>query len=163
MIAHGHVQQIYRKHNLPNYTVFDEQRYFTPGDKPVLVEVNGVKLGVLICEDIWGNLGPLTTRPAPSLDQLKGLLASRPDAWDAKAAAAAKDAGAQALLVLNASPYHMKKSATRYGVVRERIKATGLPVIYCNLVGAQDELVFDGGSFAIDAAGEVKQIGRAHV
>ena len=156
VIAHGHVQQIYRKRNLPNYTVFDEQRYFTPGDKPVVVEVNGVKLGVLICEDIWGNLGPLTTRPEPSLDQLKGMLASRPDAWDAKAASAAKDAGAQALLVLNASPYHMKKSATRYGVVKERIKETGLPVVYCNLVGAQDELVFDGGSFALDARGEVK-------
>ena len=156
VIAQGRVQQTYRKRNLPNYTVFDEQRYFTPGDKPVVIEVNGLKLGILICEDIWGNLGPLTTRPEPSLDQLKGMLASRPDAWDAKAASTAKAAGAQALLVLNASPYHMKKSATRYGVVRQRIKETGLPVVYCNLVGAQDELVFDGGSFALDALGEVK-------
>jgi len=152
----GKIQAVYRKHNLPNYTVFDEQRYFTPGDTPVVVEVEGIKLGVLICEDIWGNLGPLTTRPEPSLDQLKGMLASRPDAWDAEAAKAAKQAGAQALLVLNASPFHMKKSATRYSVVRERIRETGLPVLYCNLVGAQDELVFDGGSFALDASGKVQ-------
>ena len=156
VLAQGKVGAIYRKRNLPNYTVFDEQRYFTPGDAPVVIEVNGLKLGILICEDIWGNLGPLTTRPEPSLDQLKGMLASRPEAWDAQAASAAKDAGAQALLVLNASPYHMKKSATRYGVVKQRIKETGLPVVYCNLVGAQDELVFDGGSFAIDALGQVK-------
>lgn len=151
----GKVAAIYRKRNLPNYTVFDEQRYFRPGDTPVVFEANGVKLGILICEDIWGNLGPLTTRPEPSLDQLKGMLASRPDAWDAKAAMAAREAGAQALLVLNASPYHMRKSATRYDVVRERIKETGLPVIYCNLVGGQDELVFDGASFALDAQGEL--------
>ena len=156
VLRDGAMAAVYRKHNLPNYTVFDEQRYFTPGDTPVVIEVDGMQLGVLICEDIWGNLGPLTTRPEPSLDQLKGMLASRPDAWDAKAASAARDAGAQALLVLNASPYHMKKSATRYSVVRERVKETGLPVIYCNLVGAQDELVFDGGSFAIDAFGRVQ-------
>ena len=156
VLKHGRVGAIYRKRNLPNYTVFDEQRYFTPGDAPLVIDVGGMQLGILICEDIWGNLGPLTTRPEPSLDQLKGLLAARPGAWDAKAASAAKDAGAQALLVLNASPYHMKKSATRYSVVGERIKETGLPVIYCNLVGAQDELVFDGGSFAIDAGGRVQ-------
>jgi NAD+ synthase (glutamine-hydrolysing) len=155
LLEGGKVAAVYRKRNLPNYTVFDEQRYFRPGDTPVVFEVNGVKLGILICEDIWGNLGPLTTRPEPSLDQLKGMLASRPDAWDAKAAMAAREAGAQALLVLNASPYHMRKSATRYDVVRERIKETGLPVVYCNLVGGQDELVFDGASFALDAQGEL--------
>ena len=156
VLQNGAVAAVYRKRNLPNYTVFDEQRYFTPGDAPVVIDVDGMRLGVLICEDIWGNLGPLTTRPEPSLDQLKGMLAARPEAWDAKAASAAKAAGAQALLVLNASPYHMKKSATRYSVVRERVRETGLPVIYCNLVGAQDELVFDGGSFAIDALGRVQ-------
>ena len=155
LIEDGRVTGVYRKRNLPNYTVFDEQRYFHPGDKPLVFEVNGLRLGILICEDIWGNLGPLTTRPEPSLDQLKGMLASRPEAWDAKAAMAARAAGAQALLVLNASPYHMRKSATRYDVVRERIKETGLPVIYCNLVGGQDELVFDGASFALDAQGEL--------
>jgi len=155
LIEGGEVTGIYRKRNLPNYTVFDEQRYFHPGDTPLVFEANGVRLGILICEDIWGNLGPLTTRPEPSLDQLKGMLASRPEAWDAKAALAARQAGAQALLVLNASPYHMRKSATRYGVVRERIKETGLPVVYCNLVGGQDELVFDGASFALDAQGEL--------
>ena len=156
VVKDGAIGAVYRKHNLPNYTVFDEQRYFTPGDAAVVVEVGGIQLGVLICEDIWGNLGPLTTRPEPSLDQLKGMLASRPEAWDAAAADAAKAGGAQALLVLNASPFHMKKSATRYSVVRERIRETGLPVVYCNLVGAQDELVFDGGSFAIDALGRVQ-------
>ena len=155
LIQAGKVAGIYRKRNLPNYTVFDEQRYFHPGDTPLVFETKGMRLGILICEDIWGNLGPLTTRPEPSLDQLKGMLASRPDAWDAKAAMAAREAGAQALLVLNASPYHMRKSATRYDVVRERIKETGLPVVYCNLVGGQDELVFDGASFALDAQGEL--------
>ena len=156
VLKQGRIGAVYRKRNLPNYTVFDEQRYFTPGDTPVVIDVEGMQLGILICEDIWGNLGPLTTRPEPSLDQLKGMLASRPEAWDAKAASAAKDAGAQALLVLNASPYHMKKSATRYSVVNERVRETGLPVVYCNLVGAQDELVFDGGSFAIDKLGRVQ-------
>jgi NAD+ synthetase len=155
LLSGGRVRAVYHKRNLPNYTVFDEQRYFTPGDQPLVFEARGLRLGILICEDVWGNLGPLTTRPEPSLDQLKGMLASRPDAWDAKAAEAARDAGAQALLVLNASPYHMRKSATRYGVVRERIKETGLPVVYCNLVGGQDELVFDGASFALDKQGEV--------
>ncbi|HEY4375160.1 MAG TPA: NAD+ synthase [Burkholderiales bacterium] len=155
LIEAGKVAGIYRKRNLPNYTVFDEERYFQPGDAPLVFECRGLKLGILICEDIWGNLGPLTTRPEPSLDQLKGMLASRPDAWDAKAAMAARQAGAQALLVLNASPYHMRKSATRYDVVKERIKETGLPVVYCNLVGAQDELVFDGASFALNAQGEL--------
>jgi NAD+ synthase (glutamine-hydrolysing) len=155
VIRDGEVAGIYRKRNLPNYTVFDEQRYFHPGDAPLVFEARGVRLGVLICEDIWGNLGPLTTRPEPSLDQLKGMLASRPDAWDAKAAMAAREAGAQALLVLNASPYHMRKSATRYDVVRERVKETGLSVIYCNMVGGQDELVFDGASFALDTQGEL--------
>ena len=156
VLKEGRIAAVYRKRNLPNYTVFDEQRYFTPGDSAVVVEVNDIKVGILICEDIWGNLGPLTTRPEPSLDQLKGMLSSRPEAWDAHAATAAKAAGAQVLLVLNASPFHMKKSATRYSVVRERIRETGLPVVYCNLVGAQDELVFDGGSFAIDALGRVQ-------
>ncbi len=155
LIEGGKVAAIYHKRNLPNYTVFDEQRYFQPGDAPLVFEAKGVRLGILICEDVWGNLGPLTTRPEPSLDQLKGMLASRPDAWDAKAALAAREAGAQALLVLNASPYHMRKSATRYDVVRERVKETGLPVVYCNLVGGQDELVFDGASFALDAQGEL--------
>ena len=155
LIGGGRVTAVYHKRNLPNYTVFDEQRYFTPGNAPLVFEARGLRLGILICEDVWGNLGPLTTRPEPSLDQLKGMLASRPDAWDAKAAQAAREAGAQALLVLNASPYHMRKSATRYGVVRERIKETGLPVVYCNLVGGQDELVFDGASFALDKQGEV--------
>jgi NAD+ synthase (glutamine-hydrolysing) len=155
LVVDGKVAGVYHKRNLPNYTVFDEQRYFQPGDAPLVFEAKGVRLGILICEDVWGNLGPLTTRPEPSLDQLKGMLASRPDAWDAKAAQAARDAGAQALLVLNASPYHMRKSATRYDVVRERVKETGLPVIYCNLVGGQDELVFDGASFALNTQGEL--------
>ena len=155
VLREGAITAIYRKHNLPNYTVFDEQRYFSSANEPIVFEVKGVKLGINICEDIWGNLGPLTTRPEPTLDQLKGQLAHRSEAWDALAPKAAKAAGAQALLVLNASPYHMRKSKTRYEVVRERIAAIGLPVVYCNLVGGQDELVFDGASFVLNAQGDV--------
>jgi NAD+ synthase (glutamine-hydrolysing) len=118
---------IYRKQNLPNYGVFDEKRYFQPGDAPCVVEMHGVKLGITICEDIWG-------------------------------AAVARDtaaAGAEVLLSINGSPYDTGKLARREAVLRERVAETGLPVIYVNLVGGQDELVFDGGSMAFDAAGEL--------
>ena len=94
----GRITNLQFKVDLPNYGVFDEKRVFVPGPMPGPVNFRGVRLGIPICEDIWGNLGPLTTRPEPSLDQLKGMLASRPDAWDAKAAMAAREAGAQALL-----------------------------------------------------------------
>ncbi len=118
----------YRKQRLPNYEVFDEERYFASGDKPCVVTINGVRCGINICADVW----------------------------EAGAADAARESGAEVLLVLNASPYHIGKQQRRTEVLRERIAATGLPVVYANLVGGQDELVFDGGSFALDSRGVVR-------
>jgi len=123
----GRIQATYRKHRLPNYEVFDEERYFDPGHEACLIEVKGWTLGLNICADVW----------------------------EAGAAEQVAAAGAQALLVLNASPYHMHKERDRLAVLRERIAATGIPLIYANLVGGQDELVFDGASLALSADGSV--------
>ena len=117
----------YDKRELPNYQVFDERRYFTPGELPGVFEVEGVKVGLLICED----------------------------AWFQEPARAARDAGAQVLAVLNASPFHAGKSAEREQRMRERVADCGLPLIYAHLVGGQDEVIFEGRSFALDAAGAV--------
>jgi len=127
LLKDGGVLATYRKNRLPNYEVFDEQRYFSPGHEPCVVEVGGVRCGINICADVW-----------------------EPGAADA-----ARSAGAELLLALNASPYHMNKQATRYEVMRERTQATGIPVVYVNLVGGQDELVFDGASFALDRLGRL--------
>ncbi|PLK48550.1 NAD+ synthase [Uliginosibacterium sp. TH139] len=125
LLRDGKVLASYRKNRLPNYEVFDEVRYFAPGEDACVVEVQGVKVGINICADVW----------------------------EAGTAAAARAAGAEVLLVLNASPYHMEKQAQRHEVLRERVQEAGIGVLYCNLVGGQDELVFDGGSFALDANG----------
>ncbi|HEX6591760.1 MAG TPA: NAD+ synthase [Moraxellaceae bacterium] len=117
----------YAKQELPNFQVFDEKRYFSPGLQPAVFELDGRHLGLTICEDIW--------HAAP--------------------AAAAKAAGAELLLNLNASPFHRGKQVERMAVVSARVQETGLPVLYVNLVGAQDELVFDGGSFVMNADGQV--------
>jgi NAD+ synthase (glutamine-hydrolysing) len=117
----------YAKHELPNNEVFDEVRYFTPGSAPCVFDVEGCAIGVIICEDAW-HAGP---------------------------ASLAKAAGAQVLISLNASPYHLHKENLRLEVLRKIIGATGLPLIYVNAVGGQDELVFDGGSFVLDANGLV--------
>ncbi|POZ61470.1 NAD+ synthase [Chromobacterium alticapitis] len=117
----------YHKMLLPNYEVFDECRYFTPGAAPLVFEQNGVKVGVLICED----------------------------AWQLEPASEAADAGAELLLSLNASPFHRDKIETRHEVLRYRVEETGLPLAYVNLVGGQDELVFDGASFALDTQGRL--------
>ncbi|BEV73805.1 MULTISPECIES: NAD+ synthase [unclassified Paludibacterium] len=117
----------YCKMMLPNEEVFDECRYFTPGAAPLVFEQNGVKVGVVICEDIW----------------------------QVEPAAAAAEEGAEVLVVLNASPFHRNKVETRHEVVRYRCEETGLPIAYVNLVGGQDELVFDGASFALDKSGQV--------
>jgi len=127
VLHRGQVVGEYHKHELPNTTVFDEVRYFTPGNKPLVFECKGVKFGLNICEDAW-----------------------LPNAADA-----AKRAGAQVLLVLNASPYHINKQRERIEIMRSRVQETGLPLVYANLVGGQDELVFDGASFALDAHGEL--------
>ncbi len=123
----GRVEAIYRKQDLPNHTVFDELRTFMPGDTATVFEVGGLRFGLNICSDIW----------------VPGY------------ATQAREAGAQALLVINASPFHQGKQADRYRVAQERIAETGMPLVYVNMVGGQDELVFDGGSFAMDARGEV--------
>jgi NAD+ synthase/NAD+ synthase (glutamine-hydrolysing) len=117
----------YRKQRLPNYSEFDEERYFEPGESPCIVTLAGVRCGIAICEDVW----------------LPGV------------AEQAKAAGAELLLTLNASPFFRDKQAKRVEILRERVVATGLPMAYVNLVGGQDELVFDGGSLAFDADGRV--------
>lgn len=127
LLVDGRIAGTYLKQELPNTEVFDEKRYFASNPQPFVFELEGVKFGVIICED----------------------------AWHPSAALLAKAAGAQVLLVPNGSPYHMNKEAVRVDILRERIRETGMPAVYLNLVGAQDELVFDGGSFVLDAQGEL--------
>lgn len=127
VVRDGQALANYRKQELPNYKVFDEKRYFTPGEKSAVIEINGIRVGLLICEDVW--------EPRPAV--------------------AAKAAGAQVLVVINGSPYSLNYQDRREGVVRDRVRDTGLPVVYVNLLGGQDELVFDGGSFVMNAEGEV--------
>jgi len=123
----GEIIAEYRKQCLPNYQVFDEKRYFSVGDKPCVVDIEGVRVGLSICEDIWED-GPT-----------------------AQAAAA----GAELLLNINSSPYHRGKRDERWDRVAERARQVGMPIVYVNQVGGQDELVFDGGSFAVAADGTV--------
>jgi NAD+ synthase (glutamine-hydrolysing) len=149
----GRVVGTYDKHNLPNYTVFDEQRYFDPARAPCVFAVQDVKFGINICEDAWGALGRAAPIPVEMHDRA-GMDACA-GTWDADAPRAAREAGAAVLLVLNASPYHVRKQGTRYSVMRERVKETGTPLVYVNLVGGQDELVFDGSSFVLGADGAV--------
>ncbi len=127
VLKDGKIIATYRKHELPNDSVFDEARYFKQGDEACIFELEGVKFGLNICADIWE---PRTARIA-------------------------RRAGAQVLLVPNASPYHLDKHLTRYNVVRDRVDETGLAIVYGNMVGGQDELVFDGGSFVMDAQGRL--------
>jgi NAD+ synthase (glutamine-hydrolysing) len=127
LLRGGKVETVYRKHHLPNHSVFDEQRVFDSGDTPCVFTCGGIQFGINICGDIW--------EPGP--------------------ATRAMEAGADWLLVPNASPYHLNKECERLGVARSRLAEAGLPIIYANLVGGQDELVFDGASFALDADGDV--------
>ena len=127
VIRDGRVVHTYYKQLLPNYEVFDEERYFDRGHADCVFELGGVRLGVNICEDLWS--------PAPAI--------------------AARAAGADLLIGINASPFHVNKGARRLAEVRQRVAETGMPVLYCNMVGGQDELVFDGASFAVDVTGTV--------
>jgi NAD+ synthase (glutamine-hydrolysing) len=129
LLRDGRVQATYRKQLLPNYSVFDEKRYFAPGCDSCVVEIGGMPVGLTICEDVW--------QPEP--------------------VRRAVDAGARLLLTLNASPYHMEKSRERESLVLARVRESGVPLVYVNLVGGQDELVFDGASFVTDAHGTVTQ------
>ena len=131
VLSDGKVVAQYAKRELPNYQVFDERRYFTPGEKPCVFEVAGVRIGLLICEDAWFE--------APALDS--------------------KSAGAELLAVINASPFHVGKGDEREQAMRARVEKTGLPLIYAHLVGGQDEVVFEGRSFALNSDGAL--VGRA--
>ncbi len=131
LLAGGRIAATYCKRELPNYQVFDERRYFASGrdagQAPVVFEVDGTKFGVLICEDAWFD----------------------------EPAAVAKAAGADVLCVLNASPFHLGKLDEREQRMAERARQVGAPLLYSHLTGAQDEVVFDGASFAVDAQGVV--------
>ena len=127
LLRDGAVAARYHKWRLPNYGVFDEKRYFEAGDRPCLVEVAGCRLALTLCEDLWGE-GPM---------------------------AAAAQAGAELVLNLNASPFHLAKGHQREATLRARQREAALPIAYANLVGGQDELVFDGESFVIAADGNV--------
>ncbi|HXR30080.1 MAG TPA: NAD+ synthase [Solirubrobacterales bacterium] len=128
VLADRQVRTIYRKNRLPNYSVFDEQRYFVPGNEPATIEVAAAKVGLTICEDVW------TPGPPASLEA---------------------QAGAQLIANPSGSPYHRGKGREREAMLAERARAYGAGVAFCNLVGGQDELVFDGHSFIVDAEGEV--------
>ena len=136
VLQEGRVLATYAKRELPNYQVFDEHRYFTPGRSVCVFDVHGeggeaISIGLLICED----------------------------AWFEEPARLARNAGAQLLVVINASPFHVGKGAERELMMRQRALATGLPLVYAHMVGGQDEIVFDGSSFALQADGELA--GRA--
>jgi NAD+ synthase/NAD+ synthase (glutamine-hydrolysing) len=121
----GRIEHIYFKQRLPNYKVFDEKRYFEVGNRPCTFEVDGRRIGLTVCEDLWF--------PEP--------------------AAQAKTAGAQLLVSINASPFHRAQQAERYQRMGARVKETKLPLLYVHGTGGQDEIVFDGASFALDADG----------
>ena len=127
VLCEGRVLISYAKQELPNYQVFDERRYFTPGYEACVFEVDGVKLGLLICEDAWFD------EPAQK----------------------SRDAGAQVLLVLNASPFHVGKGLEREVQMARRVTTCQLPLVYAHLVGGQDEVIFEGRSFAMNAQAEV--------
>ncbi|QEY10981.1 NAD+ synthase [Cellvibrio sp. KY-YJ-3] len=125
VIADGQLIAEYAKQQLPNYQVFDEKRYFAAGDSAVVFNLKGIPTALSVCEDIW--------YPQPM--------------------AQAKAAGAQLMISLNASPYHQRKQLEREAIVAQRAREGAMPVVYANLVGGQDELVFDGGSVVVDASG----------
>ncbi|HEY1597707.1 MAG TPA: NAD+ synthase [Thermoleophilaceae bacterium] len=128
VLADGAVAAVYRKVFLPNYSVFDEARYFQSGTEGALIELNGTPIGLTVCEDIW-EPGP------PATDEAL--------------------AGARIVINLSASPYHAGKGLEREAMLIQRARDSNVAVLFCNLVGGQDELVFDGHSVAIDVDGEV--------
>ena len=155
MLQDGRVAAVYHKRDLPNYTVFDEERYFESDGGACVMEVNGVRVGVNICEDVWGPDGESVARATSGTDGVNVGINICADVWEPEAPKRARAAGAQVLLVLNASPFHINKLRTRYEVVRDRTVETGMAVVFCNLVGGQDELVFDGASFVMDGLGRL--------
>jgi NAD+ synthase (glutamine-hydrolysing) len=128
VLSGGEVRAVYRKNRLPNYAVFDEQRYFVPGGEPAAVEVGGTKVGLTVCEDVWAEGPPASTEAAE---------------------------GATLIANPSGSPYHRGKGGEREAMLGERARAYGAHLAFCNLVGGQDELVFDGHSFVVDPTGTV--------
>ena len=128
LLRDGQVLANHRKVALPNYAVFDEKRYFQPGDGATVIDLDGHRFGLIICEDVWV-----------------------PEPCRAPAAA-----GAEAIVVINGSPFHRTQQQVREQVLAARAKENSLPLIYVNMVGGQDELVFDGGSVVVDAQGQVQ-------
>ncbi|MDX1508155.1 MAG: nitrilase-related carbon-nitrogen hydrolase, partial [Woeseiaceae bacterium] len=127
VFSNGKLLAHYRKKLLPNYSVFDEERYFEAGKDAAIFKLNGIRIGLNICEDVWS--------PAPM--------------------AASRRAGAECIIAINGSPYEIRSQRNREKEIRTRIAEIDIPVVYVNMVGGQDELVFDGGSFVMDANGEL--------
>ena len=127
LVRDEEIKETYHKHLLPNYGVFDEKRYFEPGNETTLFDLHGIPTALSICEDIW----------------------------EERSCQKAKDAGAKLMININASPYHIGKSIERQNLLKERVAETGMAIIYVNLIGGQDELVFDGDSMAINNSGEI--------
>ena len=127
VLHQGSILACYRKQMLPNYGVFDEQRYFSAGTQPCVFEFNGVFMGLTICEDVWKS----------------GIIDET------------KQAGAELLLTLNASPFNAGKIHQREAIICEQVKAAKIPLIYVNQVGGQDELIFDGASFVANSQGDI--------
>ncbi len=128
VLSRGEVKAVYRKNRLPNYAVFDEQRYFLPGDEPATVLVAGTRVGLTVCEDLWAEGPPASSEAAE---------------------------GARLIANPSGSPYHRGKGGEREAMFAERARAYGTHIAFCNLVGGQDELVFDGHSFVVDPNGRV--------
>ncbi|OAR04392.1 NAD synthetase [Hydrogenibacillus schlegelii] len=135
VIRNGSVRAVARKRFLPNYGVFDEERYFSPGDRVLVIRLAGVTMGVTICEDLWAPVGPYREQ--------------------------VRNGGAEVILNLSASPFHAGKSTIRESMLRTRASDYGVVIVFANLVGGQDELIFDGRSLVIDAGGEVVARGKA--
>lgn len=126
-LTDGHIVAEYHKQALPNYGVFDEQRYFAAGQQTQLLNLKGVQIGLTVCEDIWR----------------EGIIAAN------------RQAGAELIVTLNASPFHAGKVHQREEIIAEQVKAARVPLVYVNQVGGQDELIFDGASFALDNDGQL--------
>jgi NAD+ synthetase len=144
LLQNGHRVAVRTKTLLPTYDVFDEDRYFEPAGDNAPVEFNGRTLGLTICEDVWNDEDfweERRYRPNPAV----GLV----------------EAGAEIIFNVSASPWHLGKDGTRHAMLRSLAQKTGTPFVYCNLVGGNDELIFDGGSVVFDGAGELLAQGRS--
>ncbi|HKB49960.1 MAG TPA: NAD+ synthase [Solirubrobacterales bacterium] len=128
VLSDGEVRGVYRKNRLPNYAVFDEQRYFVPGQEPATIEVAGTRVGLTVCEDVWEGGPPASSEVAE---------------------------GAELIANPSGSPYHRGKGREREAMFAARARGYGTYLAFCNLVGGQDELVFDGHSFVVDPSGEI--------